>query len=150
MISPVTLFDKCDFHRDGFSYRNRLTLVGSEFSAVSVLHSSITVLMFAIYIYIYILFQEKKRNSLKDFLNVAGPMGVTHFLILSKTATAPYLRVGRTPQGPTLTFKINEYSLAVDVAQSQLRPRCPQDLFQNPPLVILYSHLSKKKKKKSL
>ena len=101
--------------------------------------------MFAIYI--YILFQEKKRNSLKDFLNVAGPMGVTHFLILSKTATAPYLRVGRTPQGPTLTFKINEYSLAVDVAQSQLRPRCPQDLFQNPPLVILYSHLSKKKKK---
>ena len=134
---PVILFDKCDFHRDGFSYRNRLTLVGSEFSAVSVLHSSIPVLMFC---YVYILFQEKKRNSLKDFLNVAGPMGVTHFLILSKTATAPYLRVGRTPQGPTLTFKINEYSLAVDVAQSQLRPRCPQDLFQNPPLVILYSH----------
>ncbi|KAK7846769.1 peter Pan-like protein [Quercus suber] len=81
--------------------------------------------------------KEKKRNSLKDFLNVAGPMGVTHFLILSKTATAPYLRVGRTPQGPTLTFKINEYSLAVDVAQSQLRPRCPQDLFQNPPLIVL-------------
>ncbi|KAL4603506.1 hypothetical protein ACB092_10G128200 [Castanea dentata] len=81
--------------------------------------------------------KEKKRNSLKDFLNVAGPMGVTHFLILSKTATAPYLRIGRTPQGPTLTFKINEYSLAVDVAQSQLRPRCPQDLFQNPPLIVL-------------
>ena len=134
---PAVLFDKCDFHCDVFSYRNRLTLVGSEFSAVSVLHSSIPVLMFC---YVYILFQEKKRNSLKDFLNVAGPMGVTHFLILSKTATAPYLRVGRTPQGPTLTFKINEYSLAVDVAQSQLRPRCPQDLFQNPPLVILYSH----------
>lgn len=81
-------------------------------------------------------FQEKKRNNIKDFLNVAGPMGVTHFLILSKTQTAPYLRVARTPQGPTLTFKINEYSLAVDVARSQLRPRCPQDLFKNPPLVI--------------
>ncbi|KAG6629652.1 peter Pan-like protein [Carya illinoinensis] len=81
--------------------------------------------------------KEKKRNNLKDFLNVAGPMGVTHFLIISKTATAPYLRVARTPQGPTLTFKIHEYSLAVDVAQSQLRPRCPQDLFKNAPLIVL-------------
>lgn len=81
--------------------------------------------------------QEKKRNNLKDFLNVAGPMGVTHFLILSKTEAAPYLKVARTPQGPTLTFKINEYSLASDVAQSQLRPRCPKDLFKNSPLVNL-------------
>jgi len=81
--------------------------------------------------------QEKKRNNLKDFLNVAGPMGVTHFLILSKTHAAPYLRVAKTPQGPTLTFKIHEYSLAVDIAQSQLRPRCPQDLFKNSPLVSL-------------
>lgn len=79
--------------------------------------------------------QEKKRNNLKDFLNVAGPMGVSHFLILSKTATAPYLRVARTPQGPTITFKIHEYSLASDIAQSQLRPRCPPDLFKNSPLV---------------
>lgn len=85
--------------------------------------------------------QEKKKNNLRDFLNVAGPMGVTHFLMLSKTQSAARLRVARTPQGPTLTFKINEYSLALDVAQSQLRPRCPQDLFKNPPLVIFYSCL---------
>lgn len=81
--------------------------------------------------------KEKRRNNLKDFLNVAGPMGVTHFLILSKTDTAPYLRVSRTPQGPTLTFKIHEYSLAADIAQSQLRPRCPPDLFKNSPLIVL-------------
>lgn len=81
--------------------------------------------------------KEKKRNNLKDFLNVAGPMGVTHFLMLSKTESAPYLRVARTPQGPTLTFKIQEYALAVDIAQSQLRPRCPKDLFKNPPLIVL-------------
>ncbi|EOX95080.1 PETER PAN-like protein isoform 2 [Theobroma cacao] len=80
---------------------------------------------------------KKKRNNLKDFLNVAGPMGVTHFLILSKTETSPFLRVAKTPQGPTLTFKIHEYSLAVDIAQSQLRPRCPQDLFKNSPLIVL-------------
>ncbi|KAM7264329.1 hypothetical protein ACFE04_002012 [Oxalis oulophora] len=81
--------------------------------------------------------KEKRRNNLKDFLNVAGPMGVTHFLILSKTSTAPYLRVARTPQGPTLTMKIHEYSLASDIAQSQKHPRCPRDLFNNPPLIVL-------------
>ncbi|GAB2283069.1 hypothetical protein Dimus_017601 [Dionaea muscipula] len=81
--------------------------------------------------------KEKKRNKLKDFLNVAGPMGVTEFLMLSKTLDAPYLRVARTPQGPTLTFKIHEYSLCVDIAQSQLRPRCPQDLFKSSPLIVL-------------
>ncbi|PPD67651.1 hypothetical protein GOBAR_DD35477 [Gossypium barbadense] len=36
--------------------------------------------------------KENKRNNLKDFLNVAGPMGVTHFLVLSKTETSPVLR----------------------------------------------------------
>ncbi|KAL8162699.1 hypothetical protein V2J09_014188 [Rumex salicifolius] len=81
--------------------------------------------------------KEKKRNSLRDFLNVAGPLGVTHFLMLSKNHSAPYLRVARTPQGPTLTYKIQEYSLVADIAQSQLRPRCPPDLFKNPPLVVL-------------
>ncbi|CAM8974989.1 unnamed protein product [Rhodiola kirilowii] len=50
--------------------------------------------------------KEKKRNSLKDFLNVAGPM-------------------------------VKDYTLAVDVARSQLRPRCPADLFKNPPLIVL-------------
>ncbi|ESQ31762.1 hypothetical protein EUTSA_v10004503mg [Eutrema salsugineum] len=81
--------------------------------------------------------KEKKRNTLRDFLNVSGPMGVTHFLMLSKTASALSLRVARTPQGPTLTFKIHQYSLASDIAQSQLRPRCPQDLFKTPPLIVL-------------
>ncbi|XP_071714670.1 peter Pan-like protein [Rutidosis leptorrhynchoides] len=49
--------------------------------------------------------KEKKRNNLRDFLNVAGPMRVTHFLMLSKIGNSPYLRVARTPQGPTLRLK---------------------------------------------
>lgn len=81
--------------------------------------------------------KEKKRNSLKDFLNVAGPMGVTHFLILSNPKSVPHLRVAKTPQGPTLTFEIHEYALAADIARSQIRPRCPKDLFNNSPLVVL-------------
>ncbi|KAB2603646.1 peter Pan-like protein [Pyrus ussuriensis x Pyrus communis] len=46
--------------------------------------------------------KEKRRNNLKDFLTLAGPIGVTHFLMLSKTPTVPYLRFARTPQGSTL------------------------------------------------
>ncbi|MCL7036197.1 hypothetical protein MKW94_006559, partial [Papaver nudicaule] len=81
--------------------------------------------------------KEKKRNNLKDFLNVAGSLGITHFLMLSKTSSSPYLRVARTPQGPTITFKIEEYSLSLDVANSQARPRRPPDIFKAPPLIVL-------------
>ncbi|GJR76650.1 hypothetical protein Tco_0089015 [Tanacetum coccineum] len=40
--------------------------------------------------------KEKKCNNLKDFLNVAGPMGVAHFLMPSKTVSSPDLRVAST------------------------------------------------------
>ncbi len=39
--------------------------------------------------------KESKRNQLKDFVNVAGPLGVTHFLILTATHNASYLRVAK-------------------------------------------------------
>ena len=42
--------------------------------------------------------QESKRNQLKDFVNIAGPLGVAHFLILTATETAAYLRIAKTPR----------------------------------------------------
>lgn len=81
--------------------------------------------------------KEKKNNSIKDFLHVAGPLGVTHFLILSHTDKAAYLRVARCPRGPTLTFKIHSYALDGDIARTQLRPRAPAGLFKNSPLIVL-------------
>lgn len=42
--------------------------------------------------------RESKRNTLKDFLSVAGPLGVSHFLILTATDKASYLRVAKTPR----------------------------------------------------
>ncbi|GJN07671.1 hypothetical protein PR202_ga25517 [Eleusine coracana subsp. coracana] len=81
--------------------------------------------------------KEKKRNNLKDFLNVAGPLGVTHFMILSNPKSLPHLRMAKTPQGPTYTFQIEEYALAADIANSQKRPRCPPGIFKNSPLVVL-------------
>ncbi|KAF2315015.1 hypothetical protein GH714_037563 [Hevea brasiliensis] len=44
--------------------------------------------------------REKKRNNLRDFLNVSGPMGVTHFLILSKTETCTLSEGCKDPSRP--------------------------------------------------
>lgn len=32
--------------------------------------------------------QVRKNNSLKDFVAVAGPLGVTHFLVFSKSSSS--------------------------------------------------------------
>lgn len=61
--------------------------------------------------------QEQDKNTLKDFINVAGPIGVTHFLILSATEIGTYLRLIKVPQGPTFTFKVNSYTLQSDLAR---------------------------------
>jgi hypothetical protein len=42
--------------------------------------------------------RESKRNNLKDFVSVAGPLGVTHFLMLTATEKATYLRVAKAPR----------------------------------------------------
>lgn len=39
--------------------------------------------------------KESKRNQIKDFLHVAGPLGVTHFMILTATHNASYLRIAK-------------------------------------------------------
>lgn len=44
--------------------------------------------------------QVRKKNSLKDCVAVAGPLGVTHFLILSRTDTNIYF-VSVSPLSPT-------------------------------------------------
>lgn len=63
---------------------------------------------------------------LKDFVHVAGPLGVTHFVMLTATHNASYLRVAKPPRGPTLTMRVHEYSLIRDVVAAQQRPRIPQ------------------------
>ncbi|GAX79003.1 hypothetical protein CEUSTIGMA_g6443.t1 [Chlamydomonas eustigma] len=81
--------------------------------------------------------KESKRNTLKDFLNVAGPMGVTHFVILTATEKSGYMKIAKTPRGPTLTLKVAEYSLVRDVQASLPRPRMPENAFKTAPLVVM-------------
>lgn len=83
--------------------------------------------------------QIRKKNSLKDCVAVAGPLGVTHFLILSKTETNIYFKLMRLPGGPTLTFRINKYTLIRDVVSSLRRHRMHEQQFTHPPLLVLNS-----------
>ena len=50
--------------------------------------------------------QVRQRNVLMDFVQVAGPLGVTHFVIVSRMDSHVNLRLCRLPRGPTLTFHI--------------------------------------------
>ena len=71
--------------------------------------------------------RAQKRNKLKDFVDVAGALHVSFFLILSSTEKHSYLRLVRCPRGPTLTFKINSFSLASDLAASLRKPYAPSN-----------------------
>ena len=81
--------------------------------------------------------KERKRGTLKDYVSVAGPLGITHMLMLSKTNSSVNLRVGRVPRGPTLTFKVESYVLGTDVRSSQRRPCDFAQALRTSPLVVL-------------
>ncbi|KAM7079800.1 LOW QUALITY PROTEIN: uncharacterized protein J5F26_015968 [Ciconia maguari] len=79
----------------------------------------------------------RKNNSLKDFVAVAGPLGVTHFLVFSKSSSSVNFKLFRLPGGPTLTFKVMQYSLIKDVVSSLKRHRMHEQQFTHHPLLVL-------------
>lgn len=82
--------------------------------------------------------KEKSTNSLKDFLQVSSQLGISHFLVFSTASSGTiYLRLAKSPHGPTLNFEIEKYSLIKDVRASQLRPQSDGPEFFSPPLVVL-------------
>ena len=83
--------------------------------------------------------KERRGNRLKDFVQVAGQLSVTHMLVFSRSASSGIanLRVGRFPRGPTASFHVTSYSLAKDVRLLQSRPRSPGSEFLKSPLVVL-------------
>ena len=81
--------------------------------------------------------KQKKGNVMKDFLNVVGPLGISHFLILSATEKCQYLKVAKTPQGPTATFRIEQWSSCADFAAAMKHYTSPVGSFKYPPLLVL-------------
>eukprot|EP00698_Gefionella_okellyi_P003809 TRINITY_DN1353_c0_g1_i2.p1 TRINITY_DN1353_c0_g1~~TRINITY_DN1353_c0_g1_i2.p1 ORF type:complete len:458 (-),score=87.45 TRINITY_DN1353_c0_g1_i2:773-2146(-) len=82
--------------------------------------------------------KSRKTNQLKDFAHVAGPLGITHFLVFSTTELGTYLRLIRLPHGPTLHFRVSQFSLMRDVINTQPLAQPATGLeFTSPPLVVL-------------
>ncbi|KAI9300760.1 Brix domain-containing protein [Cunninghamella echinulata] len=81
--------------------------------------------------------KERKTNRLKDFVAVAGQLGVTNFMIFSRTEKNTNLRICRVPRGPTLTFRIHQYALAKDCIKLQKNPSISPNDFRTSPLLVL-------------
>uniref|UniRef100_A0A3Q1GJJ9 Peter pan homolog n=1 Tax=Acanthochromis polyacanthus TaxID=80966 RepID=A0A3Q1GJJ9_9TELE len=79
----------------------------------------------------------RKKNVLKDFVAIAGPLGVTHFVMFSKTPSSINMRLARLPKGPMLHFRVLKYSLVKDVVSSLKKHRMHEQQFTHHPLLIL-------------
>lgn len=81
--------------------------------------------------------KESKSNRIEDFVAVSAPLGVTHIILFTATDLGTYMKLARLPRGPTLTFKLQEFSLARDVRASLKRPRSGNRDFTVAPLQVL-------------
>jgi len=81
--------------------------------------------------------KERRGNKLRDYVMMAGPLGVSHLLLFSKSESGnTNLRLCTTPRGPTLSFRVEKYSLCKDIQKAAKRPRGREDEdYINPPLV---------------
>lgn len=58
-------------------------------------------------------------------------------MVLSQTDFGVNMRVMRVPKGPTLTFRVDEFSLMRDIASTQKKPHSLGAELNAPPLVVL-------------
>jgi len=78
-----------------------------------------------------------KKNSLKDFVAIAGPMHVTHLIMFSQTEIGDYMKLMRLPRGPTLHFKVEDFSLVNDVLSVMKKKYNHKKQYLHQPLLIL-------------
>lgn len=75
--------------------------------------------------YTAIKLKESSSNKLRDYMHVAGPLGVTHFISVQHNDLGPTLRIIKHPKGPTITFRVCQYSLVKNILNMQKRPHSP-------------------------
>jgi ribosome biogenesis protein SSF1/2 len=87
--------------------------------------------------------KERKSNKLKDYTTMAGPLGITHVFLFSRSKSGnTNLRIAPTPRGPTLHFRVERYSLCKDVMKSQKHPRGGGKEYLSPPLLVMNNMVS--------
>jgi ribosome biogenesis protein SSF1/2 len=78
----------------------------------------------------------RKLTLNKYCQHVCLPLGISHMLAFSQNKEKLNFRVAKTPQGPTLTFRVHQFSLAKHVQKLQRRPVNTNTLAANPPIVV--------------
>ncbi|XP_005180404.1 protein Peter pan [Musca domestica] len=81
--------------------------------------------------------KEKKINRIKDFVAVSSFFHVSHMGIFNKAATQLSFKVARLPRGPTLTFKVHQFTLARDVISQNKKQFIDEGMFKHSPLVVM-------------
>lgn len=80
-----------------------------------------------------------RKNSVRDFVSVASLFHVQNMLIITRTEKSAYLKFCKLPRGPTLTYKILNYTIRKDLIASQKKPCSDPGLYLKAPLVIMKS-----------
>ena len=80
--------------------------------------------------------QNSKRTLRTYSKELAMPMGISHILALSQNEERLNLRLARVPEGPTMTFRVTQFSLSKHIKAIQKRPYASQGAFQHPPVVV--------------
>jgi ribosome biogenesis protein SSF1/2 len=77
-------------------------------------------------------------NTVKDYVHVAAQYGLTHVWTVTQTDAHVHLRVMRLPHGPTLTFRVREYTNARLVRAVQKMRVDPAEALEHSPLVVMH------------
>ncbi|XP_019544818.1 protein Peter pan [Aedes albopictus] len=83
--------------------------------------------------------RERRVNKVKDFVHLSGFFHVSHMCLFSLSPQTLSLKIIRMPKGPTLTFRVTQYTLAKDVISMTKKQFVDEESFHTPPLVILNS-----------
>ena len=69
---------------------------------------------------------------------MAGPLGVTHLLLFSKSTSGnTNLRLALTPRGPTLHFQVEKYSLCKDIKKAMKHAKGGGKEYLTAPLLVM-------------
>lgn len=80
---------------------------------------------------------NNKKITMSTYANsLTSTMGITHILCLSQNGPNVNLRIGRTPVGPTLTFRIKRFTLSRQLRAVQRRPIDSSKIYEHPPIVV--------------
>merc|ERR1712238_10463 len=78
----------------------------------------------------------RKLTLTKYCQHVCLPLGISHIMAFSQNQDRLTMRIAKTPQGPTLTFRAHRFSLSKHIQKLQRRPVNTKSLLNSPPIVV--------------